>query len=144
MDNNQFNQFNPQGGNGSTKQLLSYIGLGCSGFGAVLTFIFSIVTCARGKAASSARATFTEPLKLSYAWIGVLIGVLFCIAGIVLIILSKEKNEQLSKIAMIGLIVAAAAIIYAFLTTAIICSYNCSFNNYWEKKMKSSYSSWFK
>lgn len=143
MDNNQFNQFNPQGGNGSTKQLLSYIGLGCSGLGAVLTFIFSIVTCARGQAASDARGTFTSPLKLSYAWIGVFIGVIFCIAGIVLIILSKEKDANLNKLAMVGLIVAAAAIIYALLTTCVICAYNCSYNNYFESKMK-SYSSWFR
>jgi uncharacterized membrane protein len=139
MDNNQFNEFKPQGVSGSNKQLLSYIGLGCSGVGALLVFIFSIVTCARGQAASRARASYTSPLKLSYAWVGVLIGVIICIAGAILLILSKEKNEQLSKIAMIGLIVAVAAIVYACLTTVVICAYNCSFNSYWEKQ----YGSWF-
>lgn len=143
MDNNQFNKFNPQGGNVSTKQLFSYIGLGCSVLGAVLTFIFSIVTCARGRATMNSRGTFTAPLKLSYAGVGVFIGVIFCIAGIVLIILSKEKDTNLNKLAMVGLIVAAAAIVYALLTTCVICAYNCSFNNYVESEMR-SYSSWFK
>lgn len=143
MDSNQFNQFNPKGGNPSTKQLFSYIGLGCSGLGAVLVFIFSIVTCARGRAASDARGSITAPLKLSYAWVGVFIGVIFCIAAIVLLILSKEKDVNLSKIAMIGIIVAAAAVIYALLTTVVICGYNCSFNNYTKNKLK-SYSSWFR
>lgn len=140
MDNNQLNQFNqnnPQGGSISTKKLLEYIGAGCSFLGALVTFIFSIITCARGAAASEDKATLKHPLVMSLAWIGVLIGLIICIAGIVLLILSKEKEAGLSKLATIALIVAAVVVVYAIIVHVTICSYNCSFNSYYYDKYKS-------
>ncbi len=145
MDNNQFNNFNqnnPQSGTISTKKLLEYIGAGCSFLGAVLTFIFSIVTCSRGGTASADRATTKHILSMSYAWIGVMIGIIICIAGIVLLIISKEKEAGLSKLALIAMIVAVVAAVYAILVHVTICSYNCSINSYYYDKMK-SFSSYF-
>ena len=145
MDNNQFNQFNqfnPMNGNNSTKTLFSYIGLGCSALGALLTFIFSIVTCARGEAATEARGTLKKPMVMSYFWIGILVGIIICIAGVVLLILSVEKGTQMSKITMVGLIVACAGIVYGFLTITTICSYTCSFNSNYYDKFYKQYSSW--
>ena len=138
MDNNQIN---PQSGMISTKKLLEYIGAGCAFLGALLGFIFSIVTCSRGATATIKKAS--THLVMSYAWIGVLIAVIICIAGIVLLILSKEKGQKLSKLAMIALIVAAVAVVYVALVHITICSYNCTFNNYIDDTIKSYTSSYY-
>lgn len=143
MDNNQFNNFNPVSGNNSKKMLFSYIGLGCSALGALLTFIFSIVTCARGKAASEARATMKKPMVMSHAWIGILIGLIICIVGIVMLILSMEKGVQMNKLTMIGLIVGVSAVVYGFLTITTLCSYTCTFNNDFADYIKDQFSSWY-
>lgn len=142
MDNNQFNQFNPVKGNNSTKTLFSYIGLGCSVLGTLLSIIFSIVTCARGRAAVEKRGTFKKPMVVSYAWIGILIGLIICIAGVVLLILSIERGVQMSKITMIGIIVACTGLVYGFLTLTTICSYTCSFNSSYLDEMNKYSSMW--
>lgn len=134
MDNNQFNQFNQSNPQGmapmSTKKMFEYIGLGCSCLGFLLTFIFTIVTCSRG--ASVVKSNFSK-FKLEFGmskWvIGVVIAVIIAIAGLVFSILSKEQGANLSKIAMIAVIVSAVTIIFAIFTNATICSYNCVMNN---------------
>ena len=128
MDNNQFNQFNPQNSNG-TKQLFKWIGLGCSSLGFLLTFIFSIVTCSRGGKKFESAIEEKEKIGMSLAIIGVIIGVIIAIAGIVLSILSIEKGTKLNKIVMVSIAVGAFALLYAVFTNATICSYNCSLNN---------------
>lgn len=142
MDNN-FNQSNPQSGSISTKKLLEYIGAGCSFLGAVISIICSIITCSRGAAASEDRATMKHSLVMSRVWIGVLVGILICIAGIVLLILSKEKEAQLSKLALIALIVAVVVVVYAILVHVTICSYNCSINDFIYDKYNSKYNSFY-
>lgn len=143
MDNNQFNQPNTQGVSISTKKLLEYIGVGCAFAGALIGFIFSIVTCARGPIASVKKATTKKPLVMSLAWIGVLVAILIMIAGIVLIIISKEKNVKLSKLATVALIVAVAAVVYVSMVHITICSYNCSYNNYISDKLSRAYGGFF-
>ena len=123
MDNNQFNS--QSGISASTKKLLSYIGLGCSSLGCLLTFIFSIVSCSRVGKIIEKKGEF----RMSLWIIGVIIAAIIAIAGIVLTILSLEKGQKLSKIAMISFIVAAVAIIYAIIPNATICSYNCILND---------------
>lgn len=125
MDNNQFN---PMGGAGSssTKKLFEYIGLACSALGCLLVFIFSIITCSRGFAAS-----FAEDFKLTMSkWIiGVIIAAVVAVAGAVLSILSIEKGKKLSKLVIISLILAGIAIVYAIIPNATICAYNCVLND---------------
>lgn len=128
MDNNQFNQFKPTGANG-TKDLFKWIGLGCSGLGFLLTFIFSIVTCSRAGVKFEQAIEEGEKIKVSLAIIGVIIGVLIAIAGVVLSILSIEKGAKINKIVMVAIAVGAFAIIYAIFSNATICGYNCSLNN---------------
>lgn len=143
MDNNQFNQTITQGGPVSKKKLFEYIGVGCAFVGALIGFIFSIVTCARGPIASVKKATTKKPLVMSLAWIGVLVAVIIMVAGIVLIIVSKEKNAKLSKLATVALIVAVAAVVYVSMVHITICSYNCSYNNYISDKLSRAYGSFF-
>lgn len=64
MDNNQFNQPNTQGVSISTKKILEYIGVGCAFAGALIGFIFSIVTCARGPIASVKKATTSYVISM--------------------------------------------------------------------------------
>lgn len=124
MDNNQFNS--QAGIPASMKQLFSYIGLGCSVLGCLLTIIFSIVTCSRGGAATfgSSNGDFT----MSKWIIGVIIAAIIAIAGLVLSILSIEKGKKLSKITVIAIVVAVVAVIYAIIPNATICAYNCVLN----------------
>lgn len=144
MDNNQFNQFNQSNPQGmapmSTKKMFEYIGLGCSCLGFLLTFIFTIVTCSRG--AEVAKSNFSK-LKLEFGmskWIiAVIIAVIIAIVGLVFSVLSKEQGANLSKIAMIAIIVAGATIIFAIFTNATICSYNCTMNN----ELEDAFSSFF-
>lgn len=142
MDNNQLNQPFTQSATISNKKIIEYIGVGCAFLGALIGFIFSIVTCARGPVASLKKSTAKKPLVMSLAWIGVLIAVIIMIAGIVLIIISKEKDAKLSKLATVALIVAVTAIVYVSMIHITICSYNCSYNNYVADKLK-SYSSFY-
>lgn len=123
MDNNQFNQ-TPMT-SASTKKIFEYVGLGCSALGCLLTFIFSIVTCSRGGAVYWNKHKF----KMSLWLIGVVIAVIIAIAGLVLTILSMEKGQKLSKLAMISIILAAVAIVYAIIPNATICTYNCMLND---------------
>lgn len=123
MDNNQFNQTSMP--SISTKKIFEYVGLGCSALGCLLAIIFSIVTCSRGGAASYGKSRF----KMSLWIIGVVIAAIIAIAGLVLTILSLEKGQKLSKIAMVSIILAAVAIVYAIIPNATICSYNCMLND---------------
>lgn len=61
--------------------------------------------------------------------IGVIIAALIAIAGLVFTILSLEKGQKLSKFAMVSIILAAVAIVYAIIPNATICSYNCMLND---------------
>lgn len=129
MDNNQFNPVKK-----STKELFKWIGLGCSGFGCLLTVIFSIFTCSSGgdKFTDAMKDAFTGDdfkIKMSLAIIGVVFGLLIAIAGLVLSILSIEKGEKINKIVMISVIVAVVAIMWAIIPNATICGYNCMINN---------------
>ncbi|MBQ3544977.1 MAG: hypothetical protein IJA34_08340 [Lachnospiraceae bacterium] len=128
MDNNQFNQFKPAKPNGN-KELFKWIGLGCSGFGFLLTFIFSIVTCSRAGVKFEQAIEEGEKIKVSLAIIGVIIGVLIAIAGVVLSILSIEKGSKIDKIVLVAIAVGAFAVVYAIFSNATICGYNCSLNN---------------
>lgn len=123
MDNNQFNQTSMP--SISTKKIFEYVGLGCSALGCLLTFIFSIVTCSRGGAVYWDKHKF----KMSLWLIGVIISALIAIAGLVFTILSLEKGQKLSKLAMVSIILAAVAIVYAIIPNATICSYNCMLND---------------
>ena len=123
MDNNQFNQFGSKPM--STKKIFEYAGLGCSGLGCFLTIIFSIITCSRSPKVSMS----SDDFKLSNWIIGVIIAVLIAIAGLVLTILSLEKGQQISKLDMISIIVAAVAIIWTIIPNATFCGYNCVLNN---------------
>lgn len=141
MDNNQFNQFNqsnPQTGAPMPKnQLFEYIGLGCSCLGALLTVIFSIVTCSRSAVVAEENLSkFKMEFGMSLWVIGVVIAGLITVAGIVFTILAKEKGANLSKLGTIALLVAVAAIIFAIFTNATICSYNCAMNNEFEDMYK--------
>ena len=80
---------------------------------------------------------------MSLAWIGVLVAILIMIAGIVLIIISKEKNAKLSKLATVALIVAVVAVVYVSMVHITICSYNCSYNNYISDKLSRAYGGFF-
>lgn len=123
MDNNQFN---PMGGAGSssTKKLFEYIGLACSALGCLLVFIFSIITCSRGFAASMD----ADKITMSKWWIGVLVAAIVAVVGAVLSVLSIEKGKKLSKFVIISLILAAFAVVYAIIPNATICAYNCVLN----------------
>lgn len=123
MDNNQFNS--QSGTSMSTKQILGYVGLGCSCLGCLLTFIFSIITCSRAGSIFYKENEF----KMSLWIIGVIIAALIAIAGLVLSILSMKKGQKMSKITMIAIIVAVVAIVYALIPNATICSYNCILND---------------
>lgn len=127
MDNNQFNQFKPVSPNGN-KELFKWIGLGCSGFGFLLIFIFSVVTCIRG-GVKIEDIQEDGKIHMSLAVIGVIIGVLIVITGIVFSILSIEKGATVSKIVIVSVAVGAFALLYAVFSNATICSYNCSLNN---------------
>lgn len=72
-----------------------------------------------------------------------LVAVIIMVAGIVLIIVSKEKNAKLSKLATVALIVAVAAVVYVSMVHITICSYNCSYNNYISDKLSRAYGSFF-
>lgn len=133
MDNNQFNQFKQASPNGK-KELFKWIGLGCSGFGFLLTFIFSIVTCSRAGVKFEQAIEEGEKIKVSLAIIGVIIGLLIAIAGVVLSILSIEKGSKIDKIVMVAIAVGAFAIVYAIFSNATICGYNCSLNSNKELK----------
>lgn len=132
MDNNQFI---PQGKN-SSKKVLSLIGLGCSCFGCFLTLLFSIITCSRGKAV--VKKTFFKAIykgKYKDAKFGtslfiifVIIGLIISIAGVVLSILSMEKNTKMSAIVLVSLIVGGFSILYGVMSNATICGYNCVIN----------------
>ncbi len=130
MDNNQFS---PQGA-GSSKKVLSYIGLGCSCFGFLLTMIFSIVTCYRGKAAikqSFYRALWRgkdAKFAMSLFIIGVIFGIIISIVGVVLSILSMDRNRKMSAIVLVSIAVGAFAILYGVVSNATICGYNCAIN----------------
>lgn len=148
MDNNQFNQFNQSNPKGTApmpaKKMFEYIGLGCSCLGFLLTFIFTIVTCSRGaEVVKDNMSKFKMEFGMSKWVIGVVIAVMIAIAGLVLSILSKEKGANLSKISMIAVIVASAAIVFAIFTNATICSYNCTMNNEIEDVYKSAISDYF-
>lgn len=132
MDNNQFNS---QGGS-SGKKVLGFIGLGCSSLGCLLTLIFTIVTCSRGYNASRKMYGFPYKMKMSKWVIAVIFALLISIAGVVLSILSIERGTQMSKIALIAVIVGSVAILYGVFSTATICGYNCSYNNEIEEQMK--------
>lgn len=123
MDNNQFNPM-PGAGNSGNKKLFELIGLISSALGCLLVFVFSIVTCSRGFEASIK----SDDFKMSKWVIGVIIAAVVAGVGAVFTILSKEKGSKLSKIAIISLILAAAAIIYAIIPNATICAYNCVLN----------------
>lgn len=129
MDNNQFS---PQGA-GSSKKVLSYIGLGCSCFGFLLTMIFSIVTCSRGKAAVKksffgAKKAGDVKFATSLFIIGAIIGVIIAIVGVVLSILSMDRNSKMSAIVLVSIAVGAFAILYGVVSNATICGYNCVIN----------------
>lgn len=119
MDNNQFNQTSMP--SISTKKIFEYVGLGCSALGCLLTF----VTCSRGGAVYWDKHKF----KMSLWLIGVIIAALIAVAGLVFTILSLEKGQKLSKLAMVSIILAAVAIVYAIIPNATICSYNCMLND---------------
>lgn len=157
MEYNQFNpqnnQFNPSMGrpSGGSNGILKWIGLGCSAFGTLLTVIFTIITCSRGYAASAFGKMYSSKrsiqkagqkmaednkiLGLSLFWIGALIGMIIAIVGLVLTILSKEKGAQLDKLAMVGVAVAAAGILYGLISISTMCSYGCSYNCSYEDRM---------
>ena len=118
------------------KKLFSFIGLGCSCFGFLLTMLFSIITCSRGD--EVVKKTFVKRIwkgkykdakfGMSFALIGVIIGLLIAIAGIVLSILSMEKNAKMGAVVLVSLIVGGFAIVYGVLSNATICGYNCVIN----------------
>lgn len=126
-----------------TKKLLSFIGLGCSCFGFLLTMIFSIVTCSRGD--EVVKKSFIKTIwsgdykdakfKMSLFIIGVIFGLLFAIAGIVLSILSMEKHSRMGAVVLVSLIVGGFAVVYGVMSNATICGYNCVINCEIDKKL---------
>lgn len=132
MDNNFMNQKGPM----STKKLFEIIGLGCAALGCLLTFIFNIVTCSRSPKASM---DSKDGFSISLWVIGVVIAAIIAVAGAVLAILSKEKGEKLGMMAMIAIIVAGVALVFAIIPNATICAYNCALTDEMGKIFSSYY-----
>ena len=127
----------------NNKKTFALVGLICSSVGALLTFIFSIVTCARGQAASKSGASVSKLLVMSnWIW-GVVVALIITIVGIVFAILSIERGTQLNKLTLVAIIVASVAILFGVFTNVTICAYNCSINSKYEKEVKKLYGSWY-
>jgi|GEM_PF-4194873 len=113
-----------------TRKILSIIAIACSCLGTLLTIVFTSVCCGRGKAMLMKAVEDSDgEIKGSLAIIGVIIGVVFCIAGLVLAILSMDRNEKVSKIVIIALVVAFVGIVYGIIPNVTMCAYRCSLNS---------------
>lgn len=131
MDSNLFNTNGPM----STKKMFEYIGFGCACLGCLLTFIFNIVTCARSPKASIESMKSLDGFTISLWVIGVILAAILAVAGGIIAFLSKEQGQKLGMVAIIAIIVAGVALIFAILPNATICAYNCAltdeFENLW-------------
>lgn len=132
MENNQ---------NASKKlSVLSLIGIICAGVSLIFAILGTTFTCAcsASKTVNTA-AMIGEKYKMSAMLVFSILAVIIAIAGIVLAIIALAKNRA-DKVAVLALIVAGVAFIYALLPMLTICSYNCSLNN----SHKALYQSLFK
>lgn len=121
MDNN----FKFNAGNGGQKNPMELIGLACAAGGCALVFLFNIITCWRSATVSFEKHDF----QMSWAIIGVIIGAIVAIAGAVLSFLAAGSIRNLGMIGKIAIIVAAAALVFAFFPNVTICAYNCTLDN---------------
>ena len=107
--------------NGGNKNILDYVGLGCSSLGLLMVFIFNIITCSRGDEVLKDDFKFGMSLWI----IAVIFGAIIAVAGGVLSFLAAGSVRNLSMIGKISIIVAAVALFLAIVPNVTICSYNC-------------------
>ena len=123
------------------KKLFELIGMGCSGFGLLLTLIFGAVTCS-----FSASNVFSDDgfdFSGSYMYILVVFAMMISIAGAVLAFLSMTKGEKPSIFVIIAFACTLTAIVLGTIPHITICAYNCSLERSAEEWAKNKITSWW-